>query len=128
MSARVRWIVLGIVLVVLGLIALYWFNANLSGVTMVESNGRRTWIVRAEGETVSLPGEVIPDDALVCVLDGADARVHHLIDLYSGIGNGKIWMETDRIENPPEGGAGGTVFDREPMGTVFILCGEVKIG
>ena len=125
MSARVRWIVLGVVLlVVLGLVSLYLFNTSLGRVSLVESNGRRTWIVDAEGDSVALRGEVRPDDALVCVLDGADAGVSRLIDLYT-IGNSKIWIEGERIENPPEGGVPGTVFDREPMGTVFIYCGDV---
>ena len=121
MSARAWWVVLGLaLLVVIGLLTLYVLNP---AVTLEVRSGRRTWIVRAEGETVSLPGEVRPDDALVCVLGGADAGVPRLADLYTA-GNSKIWIEGERIENPPEGGT-GTVFDRAPMGKVFIYCGDV---
>jgi hypothetical protein len=123
MSARARWIVVVALLILLGLVALYLFNTSLGRVSLVESNGRRTWIVRAEGNTVALRGEVRPDDALVCVLDGADASVRRLIDLYT-TGSSKIWIEGERIENPPEGGVRGTVFDRDPMGTIYIYCGD----
>ena len=51
MSTRARWIILGVALVlVLGVVVLYWFNTNLSGVTVEESSGRRMWTVQS-GDT-----------------------------------------------------------------------------
>lgn len=42
MRTRARWIAFGVVLVVvLGLGALYWFNTNLTEVTVEEGGGRR---------------------------------------------------------------------------------------
>jgi hypothetical protein len=66
MSARVRWIVVGAaLLVVLGLVALYWFN-NRIPVTVIDSDGPRTWII-GPGETVTLSAdEVGPNDRYRC--------------------------------------------------------------
>ena len=62
----VRWIVLEVILlVVLGLAALYWFN-NLTDVTVEDVDGRRTWIIQP-GDTVRLSSnEVGPDDWYRC--------------------------------------------------------------
>ena len=71
MSTRARWIVLGVALVlVLGLVALYWFNSNLTGVTVEGSSGRRTWTIQC-GDTVKLSAdEVAPGDGYRCEVDG----------------------------------------------------------
>lgn len=71
MSTRARWIVLGVALVlVLGVLALYWLNTNLTGVTVEGSSGRRTWIVQG-GDTLKLSAdEVGPDDRYRCEVDG----------------------------------------------------------
>ena len=71
MSPRARWIVLGVALVlVLGVVVLYWFNTNLTGVTVEESSGRRMWIVQG-GDTFKLSAdEVGPDDRYRCEVDG----------------------------------------------------------
>lgn len=72
--SRARWIALGVVLLlVLGVVALYWFNTNLSGVTVSETDGRRTWIV-PPGETVTVSAdEVRREDQFRC--EGIDALV-----------------------------------------------------
>jgi hypothetical protein len=63
---RVRSIVPGIVLVVLGLAAIYWFNTNLTGVTVEGSSGRRTWVIKG-GDTVKLSADQVgPDDRFRC--------------------------------------------------------------
>lgn len=68
---RARWIALGVVLlVVLGLVALFVFNADLTSVTMEEGGGRRTWTIQS-GDTEALSvDEVDPDDRYRCELDG----------------------------------------------------------
>ena len=45
MRARARWVVVGVVLLVLGVVALYWFNSDLTGVTLSEADGGRTWVI-----------------------------------------------------------------------------------
>jgi hypothetical protein len=67
MSTPARWIVLEVVLLlVLGLAALYWFNTNRTGVTLEEVDGQRTWIIQP-GDTGRLPSdEVRPDDWYRC--------------------------------------------------------------
>ena len=71
MSVRARWIVVGVVLLlVLGLVGLYVFNTNLTGVTLTEGGDRRTWIVQS-GETVKLSAdEVEAEDRYACEVDG----------------------------------------------------------
>jgi hypothetical protein len=66
MSTRVRWIVVGLaLLVVVGLVGIYWFNTNLT-MSTVETRAPKTWIVFA-GETRTLsPDEVRPDDRFGC--------------------------------------------------------------
>lgn len=72
MSARVRWVVLGVVLLlVLGLAALYWFNANLAGVTLEESDGQRTWNVQSGGAVKLSADDVRPSDRYTCDEIGA---------------------------------------------------------
>lgn len=127
-----RWVIgigaLVVVCLVASFIALNDYvdlSDDLPGVSLVPGNGRRTWIVREEGATVALPGEVRPDDALVCVLDGPDARVERLTDLYTrqvSDPRRMIWIESDGVENSLAGEA-GSIFDRDPMGTVLITCG-----
>jgi hypothetical protein len=67
MSVRVRWIVFEVVLLlVIGLAALYWFNNLTDDVTIQEVDGRRTWIIQP-GDTVRLSSdEVGPDDWFRC--------------------------------------------------------------
>jgi hypothetical protein len=121
----VRWVVLGVAL----LVGVFLVANELPGAVLIERNGRRTWIVtHAEHGSATLRGEVRPDDALVCVRDGRpDKAIGQLVWLYTAPERGDfIWIEGDRIENPPEGGAPRTVFGRDPMGTVFIYCGDTK--
>jgi hypothetical protein len=90
--------------------------------------GRRTWIVwGAEEDRVELLDEVRPDDALVCIREGLpDKSVNRLVDLYLK-GGSEIWIEGERIENPPPGPPPKRgVFDRDPMGPVYIYCGDPK--
>lgn len=57
-------------MLVLGVVVLYWFNTNLTGVTVEESSGRRMWIVQG-GDTFKLSAdEVGPDDRYRCEVDG----------------------------------------------------------
>ena len=57
-------------MLVLGVVALYWSNANLTGMTVEESSGRRVWIVQG-GDTFKLSAdEVDPDDGYRCEVDG----------------------------------------------------------
>ncbi|HET6791563.1 MAG TPA: hypothetical protein VFI35_08275 [Actinomycetota bacterium] len=76
MSARARWIALGVVLlVVLGVVAIYWFNTSLASVSLEEGGGRRTWIIQL-GDSVALAAdEVRPDDRYRCELDGSSYGV-----------------------------------------------------
>jgi hypothetical protein len=66
MTARTQRVVLGVaLLIVLGLVALYWFNSNLTQST-VEGRGPKTWLVQP-GETLTLtPDEVRADDRYRC--------------------------------------------------------------
>ena len=70
---RMRWIALGVALVlVLGLAALYWFNKRIP-VTVIDSDGPRTWII-GPGETVTLSAdEVRPNDRYRCA--GEDSGI-----------------------------------------------------
>lgn len=67
MSVIARWIaVLVAILVVLGIVALYLFNTNLTGVSQLGDEGARTWIIEP-GETVTLSvDEVGPNDRYRC--------------------------------------------------------------
>jgi hypothetical protein len=84
MSTRVRWIILGvIVLIVLGVSALYWFNTNLTDVTVTDMGGRRTWIVQS-GQTAKLSAdEVEAEDRYACEFDG---RVVYTVDGTPSVG------------------------------------------
>jgi hypothetical protein len=64
MSARAR-IVVGVAIVfVLGVVALYWFNSNITQ-SAVE-HGPHTWVVQP-GETLTLSAdEVHPKDSYIC--------------------------------------------------------------
>jgi hypothetical protein len=74
MGARSRWIAIGVlVLIVLGLVALYWFNTNLADAALEESDGRRTWIIGAGEEVTLSVDEVQPEDHFRC--EGIDAAV-----------------------------------------------------
>lgn len=54
----------------LGFVALYWLNTNLTGVTVEESSGRRTWIVQG-GDTLKLSADKVgPNDRFRCEVDG----------------------------------------------------------
>ena len=67
MSARTRWIALGVALVVvLGLVALYVYKSRASFGTMDVEREPKTWVVQP-GETLSLTAdEVGPDDVYRC--------------------------------------------------------------
>jgi hypothetical protein len=130
MRIGIRFLIAIGAVIVFGLVTIYLFNTSMGRVTLMESDGRRTWIVRAEDDTVALRGaEVRPSDALICEVEGPDLRIDHLVDLYTVAGSGMndegkmIWIEGERIENPTEGPQARGVFDRDPMGTVFIWCG-----
>lgn len=62
MSTRARWVLVAAALsVVLGLVALYVFNANLT-----KGRDPKTWIVQPGG-TLRVPADqVLPDDRWVC--------------------------------------------------------------
>jgi hypothetical protein len=65
MSARVRWIILGVVLVVLGVAAVYWLNASLT-MSTVETRVPKTWVTGA-GTTLTIEAkERHPDDRFGC--------------------------------------------------------------
>lgn len=104
---RARWIVLGVVLLVLlGFGVLFWFNMKVTSVGMTESNGRRTWTIEP-GDNVTLNAdEVRPDDHYRCQLDGSSFGVS---------------------ETPAPGGTGSagplTVSTAED-GTVTLMCAE----
>ncbi len=70
MSARVRWIALGVVLLlVLGVVALNWFNTNLTMSTDQE-RGPKTWLVQP-GETLRVSADdVLLDDRFDCAGEG----------------------------------------------------------
>ena len=122
MSTRARRVVFAVALLsVLGLPMLHWFNTSFGRVSLVESNGRRIWIVAAEGDAVTLR-DVRRDDALICILDGPDVGVRRLTDLYTKVDNDEIWIERERVENPPPGWR-REIFRRERWGTVYITCG-----
>lgn len=73
---RARWVVLAVVLLVLGVVALYWFNTKLASVSLEESDGRRTWTIQ-QGDSVTLNAEdVRPDDRYRCALDGGSYGVN----------------------------------------------------
>jgi hypothetical protein len=67
MSTRVRWFVVGVVLLVLGLAALYYFNSNLTQSTVEEGGfDGRTWVVKP-GDTLTLTAEEVgPADRYRC--------------------------------------------------------------
>jgi hypothetical protein len=100
-TRRARWIVLGVVLVlVLGLAALYWFNRI--PVTVMDSDGPRTWVVQP-GETLTLSAdEVHPDD------------------LYRCPGKGGVNGTPDR--GTGVGGSGGVSVETASDGTVTLSC------
>ena len=60
MTARTRWIVLGVVLLlVLGLVALYNLNSNLTQSTVEEGGyDGRTWVVQP-GDTLTLTADQV---------------------------------------------------------------------
>jgi hypothetical protein len=98
-----RWIALEVVLLlVLGLAALYWFNPNRTGVTLEEVDGRRTWIIQP-GDTGRLSSdEVRSDDWYRC--EGKDGFI-----------------------GTPEpdhgiGGSGGFTVETASDGTVTLYC------
>jgi hypothetical protein len=66
MSTHVRWIVVVTLFLVLGVGALYWFNTNVTGVSIEKTDGRRTWVIEP-GDTVKLAAdEVRRDDRYRC--------------------------------------------------------------
>ena len=69
---------------------------------------------------MALPGEVSPTTRLCVYSTGPTPRSATSSTCTPRVTT-RIWIEGERIENPPEGGA-GTIFDREPMGTVYITC------
>jgi hypothetical protein len=98
-----RWIVLEVVLLlVLGLAALYWFNTNRTGVTLEEVDGRRTWIIQP-GDTGRLSSdEVRPHDRYRCA--GKDGFIGT--------------PEPDHAI----GGSGGLTVETASDGTVTLYC------
>ena len=73
---RVRWVVLGVVLLILlGLGVLFWFNMSLTSVSLEEGGSHRTWTIQP-GDSVKLGAdEVRPDDRYRCELDGSSYGV-----------------------------------------------------
>jgi hypothetical protein len=71
MSTPVRWIVAGVVLLlVLGLVVLYLFNMNLP-MSSTEQQGGPLWVV-LPGDSITLaPVEVGPDDKYLCERKGS---------------------------------------------------------
>ena len=66
MSARARWIVVGVVLLLLlGLVALYWFNTNLTKSTDQE-RGPKTWVTDEDTTLTVQAEELHPDDRFGC--------------------------------------------------------------
>ncbi len=108
MSARARWIVVGVLLLlVLGLVGLYVFNTNLTGVTLTEAGDRRTWIVQS-GETVKLAAdEVEGEDRYACEIDG---EVVYTIDGTPSVGT-VSWSGDFIVSTTSDGG-----------GTVILTC------
>ncbi len=111
MSARTRWIVIGVTLVVvLGLVALYSFNTDLSVGTNLQRDevhpsqapAPRTWIVQP-GETLTLTAdEAGPDDVYRCP------------------GKGGVIGTPDRGRGV--GGSGGFSVETALDGTVTAYC------
>ena len=66
MSARARWIAVGVLaLIVLGLAALYRFNASLT-MSTVETRAPKTWVTDA-GTTLTVQAEELhPEDRFGC--------------------------------------------------------------
>jgi hypothetical protein len=66
LTTRARWFLIAVaILVVLGLVALYVFNANLTMGTIFERDPK-TWIVQ-RGETLRVPADqVLPKDRWEC--------------------------------------------------------------
>lgn len=91
MSTGARWIVLEVVLLlVIGLAALYWFDA-LNDVTVEEVDGRRTWIIQP-GDTGRLSSdEVRPDDWYRC--EGKGGFIGTPEPDHVG-GSDGLWVET----------------------------------
>ena len=73
---RVRWVVLGVVLLILlGLGGLFWLNTNLTSVSLEEGGAHRTWTIQL-GDSATLDAdEVRPDDRYRCELDGSSYGV-----------------------------------------------------
>jgi hypothetical protein len=65
MSARARWIAVGVLaVIVLGVAALYWFNTNLTQRPV--EHGPHTWAVQQGAPLVLLPTDVDPGDEYIC--------------------------------------------------------------
>jgi hypothetical protein len=65
MSTHTRWIVVGVVLLlVLGLVALYWFNTTLTERSV--EHGPHSWAVQPGAPLVLLPTDVDPGDEYIC--------------------------------------------------------------
>jgi hypothetical protein len=102
MIARARWIALGVVLVlVLGLPALYLFNTNLSTSTD-EERGPKTWVVQP-GETLTLSADEV-----------------HRDDLYRCPGKGGV--NGTPAPGRGVGGSGGFSVATDDDGTVTASC------
>ena len=73
---RVRWVVLGVVLVVLlSLGVLFWLNTNLTSVSLEEGGALRTWTIQP-GNSVTLHADKVrPDDRYRCEFDGSSFGV-----------------------------------------------------
>ena len=73
---RVRWIVLGVVLLILpGIGVLFWFNMSLTSVSLEEGGAHRTWTIQLGDRRRSTPMTVRPDDRYRCDLDGSSYGV-----------------------------------------------------
>jgi hypothetical protein len=111
MSSRVRWIVLGVVaLVVIGVVALYVFNTDLTMSTNLQNDeilpseapAPKTWKVQP-GETLNLTDdETGPDDVYRCP------------------GKGGVVGTPDRGHGV--GGSGGFSVETALDGTVTAYC------
>ena len=104
MSARARWIAFGVALVVvLGLVTLYWFKSRPSfGTVDVDEREPKTWIVQP-GETLTVSADdVRPDDLYRCPGKGG---VNGTPDPGHGVG-----------------GSGGLSVETAEDGTVTATC------
>jgi hypothetical protein len=69
-STRARWIVGVVLVLVLGVVALYLFNSSLT-MSSEDERGPKTWVVQP-GETLTLSAdEVQPNDSYSCPGKGA---------------------------------------------------------